>query len=622
MSSEIPFSRMAPGVGWLRFWLPLLALLLCGRAHADPYQDINIRNCGTPPAPRNCPTDNLCGDPTMVRCYAAPQGQPVLSDATIGIVPFATGDVCSTNPLTTLTWGFTPGANCTANNACNGMNIMFPSSAATTGRVMIKGVPTASVDSCFTLGVVANCGGGNILTCSATYRLVSTGMGHGWGEPHILKVDGPPTYDFQGAGEFTALRGKEFERGEEFERGKEFELQTRQTPFPSAFTPTDPYTGLSSCLSIYTAVAARVGKHRVSYQPNISGDPDPSGMQLRVDGVVTKLGPEGINLDGDHDEASPTRGAIVERRRAGRIVQSPIGGGFEIDYADGTKLVVTPPSPWINVTVYLTSATKGIMGLTKDAWLPALPDGASLGPKPAAPHDRYVQLYEKFANAWRVTDETSLFDYAPGTSTETFTNRKYPGENPSSCAIEGQPTAQPIDVHVAEKHCSAVVDKNNKANCIFDVSVTGNPGVAKTYEISEQLDPGLTRTTVKDDSELTNYGENVSFTATVQPTLPRGTGAPGGTVQFVLDGSNAGDPVALDSNGRAVWSTSSLQAGKHQIVASYIPSGFGGSIFLASTSPEEIHTVITPEQYFWLIVLLGIIILIGLIVLGYRLARS
>jgi phosphate/sulfate permease len=177
-------------------------------------------------------------------------------------------------------------------------------------------------------------------------------------------------------------------------------------------------------------------------------------------------------------------------------------------------------------------------------------------------------------------------------------------------------------VHIAEDHCSVVVDKNNKANCIFDVSATGNLGFAKAYQTSEQLQPGLTRTTVKDDSELTNYGEKVSFTATVQPTLPRGTGAPGGTVQFILDGSNAGNPVALDANGRAVWSTSSLQAGKHQIVANYIPTGFGGGIFLASTSPEEIHTVITSEQYFWLIVLLGVIILIGLIVLGYRLARS
>lgn len=211
-------------------------------------------------------------------------------------------------------------------------------------------------------------------------------------------------------------------------------------------------------------------------------------------------------------------------------MQSPKGGGIEIDYADGTQLVVTP-TKWdaqkvwyLNVTVYGTTATKGIMGLTKDAWLPALPDGASLGPKPPAADDRYVQVYETFADAWRVTDETSLFHYAPGTSTQTFTNRKWPGKDPSACAIEGEPTAQPIDVHIAEDHCSVVVDKNNKANCIFGVSATGNLGFAQTYQTSEQLQPGLTRTAVKDDSELTNYGEKVSFTATVQPTVPRGTG--------------------------------------------------------------------------------------------------
>ena len=38
------------------------------------------------------------------------------------------------------------------------------------------------------------------------------------------------------------------------------------------------------------------------------------------------------------------------------------------------------------------------------------------------------QLYQTFANAWRVTDATSLFDYGPGQDTETFTNTMYPRE--------------------------------------------------------------------------------------------------------------------------------------------------------------------------------------------------
>jgi hypothetical protein len=48
-------------------------------------------------------------------------------------------------------------------------------------------------------------------------------------------------------------------------------------------------------------------------------------------------------------------------------------------------------------------------------WLPRSPTSASYGAEPAAANDRYGLLNEKFANDWRVTDKTSLFDYAPGT---------------------------------------------------------------------------------------------------------------------------------------------------------------------------------------------------------------
>jgi lysyl endopeptidase len=74
--------------------------------------------------------------------------------------------------------------------------------------------------------------------------------------------------------------------------GNGLEILTRQTPIATIFNPgPNPYTGLATCVSLNTAVAARVGAHRVTYQPNFSGVPDPSGLQLRVDGVLTTLGP-------------------------------------------------------------------------------------------------------------------------------------------------------------------------------------------------------------------------------------------------------------------------------------------------------------------------------------------
>ena len=105
------------------------------------------------------------------------------------------------------------------------------------------------------------------------------------GDPHLTTVD-RTNYDFQSAGEFVALRSVDG-----------LEIQTRQTAVPTVSTVgPNPHTGLTTCVSLNTAVAARVGTHRVTYQPNLSGIPDPSGLQLRVDGALTTLGARGLDL--------------------------------------------------------------------------------------------------------------------------------------------------------------------------------------------------------------------------------------------------------------------------------------------------------------------------------------
>jgi hypothetical protein len=470
--------------------------------------------------------------------------------------------------------------------------------------------------------------------CARRYHFHVVSSGGGWGDPHITTVDGVH-YDFQSAGEFTALRGDGLE------------IQTRQTAVATTFLPgANPYTGLATCVATYSAVAALVGGHRVSYEPNINGVPDPTGLQLWIDGVLTTLGPNGIELGpggGDRQYSArggtaqppatpgaavtppPTHGAPAQPSVGGRIVKAPAGDGIEIDYINGTTLVVTPAwwadqQKWyLNVSVDGTAAPGGIFGkLAKNSWLPALPDGTSLGLKPESLHQRYIDLYGKFADAWRVTDHTSLFYYAPGTSTNTFTDRAWPRETPRSCGIEGQPSARPVDVSVAQKQCSAITDRNMKADCVFDVRVTGNTGFASTYQLTQQLDPKATATTVKGDKDQSNHGERVAFTATVTQMLSRGGRAPAGSVQFLLDGGAVGNPMTLDADGRALWNTSTLQVGQHQIVAKYIPTNWGG-LFLASTSPEVSHTVMASgNPYFWLVILLLILILILLIFIIWR----
>ena len=313
--------------------------------------------------------------------------------------------------------------------------------------------------------------------CKWNYRVHVTSAGGGWGDPHITTVEGV-AYDFQSAGEFTALRGDKFE------------LQTRQAPVPTTSVPgPNEYTGLASCVAIYTAVAAKIGSNRVTLQPGpgVQAGASGGGLLLRVNGIeVTTIPREGYDLV----PIPPGPPGRLD----GRIVK--VGESFQITDARGTQLVVTPTfwqsqQRWyLDVQVFQTAAAQGVMGLRAEgSWLPALSDGTSLGQRPDTSQQRYQDLYEKFADSWRVSDATSLFDYAPGTNTATFTLDEWPRHNPETCALQGQTSVQPVTPEVAAQACSPVTDAAKKGNCVFDVTVTGNTGFAQSYQAIERITP-------------------------------------------------------------------------------------------------------------------------------------
>src|SRR5207253_9689064 len=90
------------------------------------------------------------------------------------------------------------------------------------------------------------------------------------------------------------------------------------------------------------------------------------------------------------------------------------------------------------------------------------------------------------------------------------------------------------------------------------------PPVATTTIVSSSLNPSV-------------FGQSVSFTATVTPQS--GSGTPTGTIQFVIDGSNFGNPVVLSGGSATSAASSSLSATAHIITGVY--SGDDG--FLSST---------------------------------------
>ena len=384
------------------------------------------------------------------------------------------------------------------------------------------------------------------------------------GDPHLITVDGLH-YDFQSAGEFVALRGI-----------NGMEIQTRHTPVSTASAITDPYSGLTAAVSINTAVAARVGKHRVTFQ--VSSAAVPADMVIRVDGVIMTLPQNGLALG-----------------IAGRLQPLP-NGAIQLDFPDQTTLIVArgwwaPHAVWyLNLTVLHTPAYEGLMGArASGSWLPRLSDGTTLGAMPANLQDRYIELYGRFADSWRVSDKTSLFDYVSDTSTQTYTLAGWPKIEPPYLARG--PVAKPVKRAVAQLACRVIKNKVIQDDCVFDVMVTGNVGFARTYLIQQGILAGLTRTRLQTIKSGNGDKDTLTYIATVEHDANAMAGdgdaaiVPSGTILFMLDEKPVARPVKLDGKGQASLALAKSMVSDLHVMARYLPSK--GSRFLTSNSPDE-----------------------------------
>jgi hypothetical protein len=306
-------------------------------------------------------------------------------------------------------------------------------------------------------------------------RWIVGGSPHTEGDPHIKTVDGV-SYDFQGAGEFVLLRDDDME------------LQARQSPVTTAGPlPPNEHTGLSSCVSVNTAVAMRVGDHRITYQPALEkrgADSQRPRLQLRIDGKPVALGANPIPL-----------------QRGGRIVPTNTTGGLEVQIPGGTRIAVTPlfSEPlqvnYMQIDVFHGRAVDGIMGaIAPNNWLPRLSNGELLGPLPDLPQ-RHHDLYKTFADSWRVDATSSLFYYEPGLGPSSFVVPDWPVAEAIGCVAPPQPgvpgPTQPITAigqAQAAQICADVVDPKRRDNCIQDVKATGDAGFAEGYRQSQRLD--------------------------------------------------------------------------------------------------------------------------------------
>jgi len=172
-----------------------------------------------------------------------------------------------------------------------------------------------------------------------------------------------------------------------------FEVQVRQKP-----------SGNRNDVAITQAAAMNVGGDKVGFYlkqkpvSHINGVP-----QELPDGGVTPL---------------PQGGKIFRR-----------GSLYSVEWPNAEVLVEVKDNNYgFLVTNYISNAQKGqLIGLLGNAdGEPkndiVMRDGTPLG----IDNLSFETLYPNYADSWRVTQQESLFDYASGETTETFTDRDFP----------------------------------------------------------------------------------------------------------------------------------------------------------------------------------------------------
>jgi hypothetical protein len=109
-----------------------------------------------------------------------------------------------------------------------------------------------------------------------------------------------------------------------------------------------------------------------------------------------------------------------------------------------------------------------------------------------------------------------------------------------------------------------------------------------TAPLDQQVNKINTITTVTSSANPSTLGERMDFIATVSAVK----GLPTGTVQFVVDGKNVGNPKNLNKNGQASMTLDNLEEGSHRITALYS----GNENFNGSNSSDFIATIKSPEK--------------------------
>ena len=260
----------------------------------------------------------------------------------------------------------------------------------------------------------------------------SQGTAYAMGDVHLHTFNDAYA-DFQAVGEFRAVKSTT----------DSFEVQLRLSPAEGIRT-----------ISLMTGAALQVGADRLSFQLQNNA------LQIGLNGQATVF-PVGKTL-------LPSGGS-VDRGDASSDKD------YFITLADGSTVILFDDTSYLDMTIILApqrfAHVVGLLGTADGTAAKQILTSQGNG---IAPPYTYDQLYHLFGDSWRVTSATSLFTYASGQSTETFTDRTFPAVQDTIDSFSATIRQQ------AQAICASngIVDPALLAACILDIAETGDANFA------------------------------------------------------------------------------------------------------------------------------------------------
>ena len=250
-----------------------------------------------------------------------------------------------------------------------------------------------------------------------------SGCGSGTGDIHFATLNGL-RYDLQAVGEFVASQDP---------TGR-VKIQIRLEPYYDS-------RSVSAC----TAVAALVDGVKVA--------------------VHLKPQPQ-VYLNGQPAQLVPGRGMRVGK--AGGVTFT--GDAWLISWPDGTGASIKSRGAYFDLIVQAGSSAGKLVGLLGKGGGDSRGDLVSRDGVVLATGFSTTELYGHFAESWRISQNDSLFHYAAGESTATFTDRSFPHQNVTVASLEPGARAE------AERVCRAagITAPAALRDCTLDFAVTGD----------------------------------------------------------------------------------------------------------------------------------------------------